>query len=210
LREWAHQRGAAGILETREGDTFGLSPEAACVLEDERHPAFGCGPFVSLPATPAVLPQLAEAFGTGIGLPYDAFGPEGAAGIERGISVADVERGACAALIAMAKAYPRSRFHGYDISQHALERARVFVDLPSDQSFGSVLESYQHLDMARAGRVVASGPAQAPWTTTVRASYASDPEPTVYQRPGHHFELACLAALRVVIALLVVRTRQPT
>jgi SAM-dependent methyltransferase len=154
VREWAYQQGAAGILETREGDTFGLSPEAACVLADERHPAFGCGPFASLPATLAVLPQLAESFGTGIGLPYDAFGPEGAAGIERGlapwlrsllvpvalpkvrdacarleqgISVADVGCGAGAALIAMAKAYPRSRFHGYDISQHALGRARANV-----------------------------------------------------------------------------------
>ena len=37
--------------------------------------------------------------------------------------VADVGCGAGVALVEMAKAFPASRFHGYDISRHALERA---------------------------------------------------------------------------------------
>src|SRR5690606_35601141 len=43
--------------------------------------------------------------------------------LEAGAKVADVGCGAGVALIEMAKAYPRSAFHGYDISRHALARA---------------------------------------------------------------------------------------
>jgi SAM-dependent methyltransferase len=40
-----------------------------------------------------------------------------------GAEAADVGCGAGVALIEMAKAFPRSRFHGYEISEHALARA---------------------------------------------------------------------------------------
>ena len=39
-----------------------------------------------LPQTMAVLERLPEAFASGLGLPYDAFGPEGARGVERGFA----------------------------------------------------------------------------------------------------------------------------
>jgi SAM-dependent methyltransferase len=85
-----------------------------------------------------------------MGLDYDALGPGGARGIERGLApwfrallvpvvlprvegvverltagarVADVGCGAGVALLAMAEAFPASEFHGYDISRFALERA---------------------------------------------------------------------------------------
>ncbi len=150
VREWLHQQGAARLLEHRGDGRFALSPEGEAVLAREDHPAFGAGFFSSLPQTVAVAERLPEAFRTGIGLPYDALGAEGARGIERGLApwfrallvplclprveglvksleagaeVADVGCGAGVALIEMAKAYPRSRFHGYEISRHALERA---------------------------------------------------------------------------------------
>jgi 2-polyprenyl-3-methyl-5-hydroxy-6-metoxy-1,4-benzoquinol methylase len=150
VREWLHAQGAAGILTHQGGERFALSPEGDAVLADENHPAFGCGMFSSLPQTIAVVDALPEAFRSGVGLDYDAFGPEGARGVERGFApwyrallvpfalprvpgvVASLERGArvadvgCGggvALIEMAKAFPRSEFHGYDISQHALDRA---------------------------------------------------------------------------------------
>jgi 2-polyprenyl-3-methyl-5-hydroxy-6-metoxy-1,4-benzoquinol methylase len=150
LREWLHQQGAAGVLEHRGEGRFALSEEGRAVLADERHPAFGAGFFSHLPQTLAVAERLPEAFRSGVGLPYDAFGPEGARGIERGLSpwfrallvpfalprvpgvvaalergvqVADVGCGTGVALIEMAKAFPRSEFHGFDISSHALERA---------------------------------------------------------------------------------------
>jgi ubiquinone/menaquinone biosynthesis C-methylase UbiE len=181
VREWLHAQGAAGILEYQGDGRFTLGPEAELVLAQESHPAFGCGMFSSLPATIAVVDALPEAFRTGVGLDYDAFGPDGARGIERGfapwfrallvpfalprvpdvvpmlergVRVADVGCGAGVALIEMAKAYPQSQFHGYDISQHALERAEAnrieaglrnvsFHDprkepLPADESFGFV------------------------------------------------------------------------
>jgi len=43
--------------------------------------------------------------------------------LERGARVADVGCGAGVALLEMARAFPASRFHGYEISHHALSRA---------------------------------------------------------------------------------------
>jgi 2-polyprenyl-3-methyl-5-hydroxy-6-metoxy-1,4-benzoquinol methylase len=150
IREWLHQQGAAGVLEYCGKDRFELSPEGQAVLADENHPAFGAGFFTQLPAQLAVTEKLPEAFKTGLGLPYDALGPEGARGIERGLApwfrallvphalprvdgivarleagvqVADVGCGAGVALLEMAKAFPASKFHGYELSNHALSRA---------------------------------------------------------------------------------------
>ena len=117
---------------------------------DENHPAFGAGFFSHLPQQIAVVEKLPEAFRTGVGLPYDAFGPEGAQGIERSFApwfrallvpfalpklpgvverlrdggrAADVGCGAGVALLEMAKAFPKADLHGYEISQFALARA---------------------------------------------------------------------------------------
>jgi 2-polyprenyl-3-methyl-5-hydroxy-6-metoxy-1,4-benzoquinol methylase len=181
VREWLHAQGAAGILSHEGEGRFALSPEGEVLLADERHPGFGCGMFSHLPQTIAVVEALPDAFRTGIGLDYDAFGPEGARGVERGFApwyrallvpfalprvegvvaalergarVADVGCGGGIALLEMAKAFPRSEFHGYDISQHALLRAEenrraagvtnvAFHDprkepLPDDESFAFV------------------------------------------------------------------------
>lgn len=151
VREWLQGQAAAGLIDYKEG-RFALSPEAAMVLADENSPLFLAGGFCALPQQMAVLERLPESFKTGLGLPYDAFGPEGARGIERflapwfrtqlvpvalpkldgvvaklqaGAKVADVGCGGGVALIEMAKAYPRSAFHGYDISKHALARAEA-------------------------------------------------------------------------------------
>jgi 2-polyprenyl-3-methyl-5-hydroxy-6-metoxy-1,4-benzoquinol methylase len=151
LREWLYQQGAAGVLEHRGEERFALSAEGAAVLADESHPAFGAGFFAHLPQTLGVVEKLPEAFRSGVGLPYDAFGPEGAAGIERGFApwfrtmlvplavprlpgvadalraggtAADVGCGAGIAVLELAQAFPAATFHGYDISAHALARAR--------------------------------------------------------------------------------------
>ena len=152
VREWLRGQAAAQLIEYKGNGRFALSLEAGFVLAEENSPAFAAGGFHSLPQQFAVLERLPEAFKTGIGLPYDAFGPEGAVGIERflapwfrtflvpvalpaldgvptklsmGAKVADVGCGAGLALLEMAKAYPQSQFHGYDISKHAVERARA-------------------------------------------------------------------------------------
>lgn len=150
LREWLQQQGAAGLLRYHGEGRFELPAEGEAVLANEAHPACGIGFFAQLPALMAVAERLPEAFRTGVGLPYDAFGPEGAAGIERGLApwfrallvpfalprvpgaqalleqgarAADVGCGAGVAVLELARAFPRSEFHGYDISQHALGRA---------------------------------------------------------------------------------------
>jgi 2-polyprenyl-3-methyl-5-hydroxy-6-metoxy-1,4-benzoquinol methylase len=152
VREWMHQQGAAGVLAHRGDGRFELSPEGALVLAEESHPANGIGFFSQLPQMLAIAEKLPESFRTGLGLPYDALGPEGARGIERGLApwfrallvpfalprvpgaverlkegalVADVGCGAGVALLEMAAAFPNSHFHGYDISQHALARAEA-------------------------------------------------------------------------------------
>ena len=151
VREWLRAQAGAKLLDYKSDGRFELSLEGTFVLAEENSPAFAAGGFHSLPQQFAVLEQLPQAFKTGVGLPYDAFGAEGAVGVERflapwfraflvpvalprldgvvsklerGATAADVGCGAGVALIEMAKAYPKTNFHGYDISQHALSRAR--------------------------------------------------------------------------------------
>ena len=150
LREWLEGQAAAGLLEYKGNRQFELSAEAALVLSNENSPAFLAGGFCSLPQQMGVMERLPESFKTGLGLPYDAFGPEGARGIERflapwfqahlvpkalpaldgvvpkleaGAKVADVGCGAGVALLKIAEAFPHTDCHGYDISAHALARA---------------------------------------------------------------------------------------
>ena len=150
VREWLYNQAAAGLLEAEPGERFALSPEGRAVLAEESHPAFGAGMFSQLPKTLGTVERLRDSFKSGIGLPYDAFGPEGARGIERGFApwlrsflvpavigrvsglrarlesgarVADVGCGAGAALLVLAKAFPAARLHGYELSRHALARA---------------------------------------------------------------------------------------
>ena len=133
-----------------DDDTFYLSPEQTAVLATDNHPAFGMGMFHRLPQTMESLKRMPESFRTGIGHNYDSHGPEGAVGIERsfepwtnanlvsavlpaldgvtkildaGALIADVGCGAGGAVLLMAKAFPKSSFTGYEISQYALDRA---------------------------------------------------------------------------------------
>jgi 2-polyprenyl-3-methyl-5-hydroxy-6-metoxy-1,4-benzoquinol methylase len=153
VREWLRGQAAAGLLEYAGEGRFSMSPIAALVLANEQSPAFAAGAFAALPQQMSILERLLDSFATGIGLPYDAFGPEGAHGVEgmlgpwfrtmlvpialhqldgvtaklaAGAAVADIGCGSGVALIEMAKAYPRSQFHGYDISVHALARAERY------------------------------------------------------------------------------------
>lgn len=150
VREWLRGQAAAGLLDYAGDGRFALSPIGALVLANEQSPAFAAGAFAALPQQMAVLERLLESFASGLGLPYDALGPEGARGVEgmlapwfrtmlvpialprldgvsakleAGALVADIGCGAGVALIELAKAYPRSQFHGYDVSVHALARA---------------------------------------------------------------------------------------
>ena len=151
LLEWLRGQAAANLLESADGERFELTPVGAAVLADEGGSlAFAAGAFEGGRA-PDVVDALADAFRTGVGLSYDRLGPSAAHQTERslgpwarlalvpvivpaldgvaeqlsaGARVADVGCGAGVALLALATAYPASTFVGYDLSTHAVERAR--------------------------------------------------------------------------------------
>ena len=155
LLEWLRGNAAAELLESTDGDQFELTREGAAVLAHEEHSLlFAAGAFTA-PTDASVIDDLAESFRTGLGLPYDRLGPSGAhcterslgpwarvalvpqiipaldgvaTKLERGAKVADIGCGAGVALTALADAYPRSTFHGYELSRHALDRAQQHVD----------------------------------------------------------------------------------
>jgi 2-polyprenyl-3-methyl-5-hydroxy-6-metoxy-1,4-benzoquinol methylase len=154
LREWLQGQAAARILAYDAG-RFSLSPEMAIVLANEDSPYSVIGMFDNFPGKMAAAADVPASFRTGLGKTFDDRGADGAAAVERqlgvahrtmlvpvflpaldgvvakleaGASVADVGCGAGVALITMAQAFPASRFHGYDISDHALARARRHAD----------------------------------------------------------------------------------
>lgn len=198
--EWLRNQGAAKLVEYRGDGRFELTPEQASVLSDEANSVFFLGGiFNGLPGMMKVLDTLPESFRTGIGHPFDAQGEAGAHGVargfapwyrhmlvpvvlqgldgvtaklERGAKVADVGCGAGIALIEMAKAFPNSDFHGYELSKIALELAEknkaeagianvTFHDvrgeaLPSDGSFDFITTFDCLHDMTRPREVVAA------------------------------------------------------
>lgn len=153
VREWAYNQAAARMIVTVAGEgveRFALTPEAAAVLADPDHPAYGMGMFHRLPQTMRALEEMPHSFRSGVGHDYDSHGPQGAVGIERsfepwnrahllptvlpaldgvvdklraGARVADIGCGAGGAVLLMGEAFPASTFAGYDISRYALGRA---------------------------------------------------------------------------------------
>jgi 2-polyprenyl-3-methyl-5-hydroxy-6-metoxy-1,4-benzoquinol methylase len=160
VREWLRGNAAAELVRSDDGEHFALDDAGTAVLADEESSIFfAAGAFSSL-YDAQFADDLAESFRTGRGMPYDRRGPGGAHQTERslgpwarqalvpvivpaidglhdaltrGIAVADVGCGAGVALTALAKAYPASRFTGFELSRHALERAeRRAADLGLD------------------------------------------------------------------------------
>jgi SAM-dependent methyltransferase len=154
LHEWLRANAAADLLLSDDGDRFELTAVGAMVLtREEDSLQFAAGAFGPPPDT-ALVDDVVNAFRTGTGLSYDRHGPEGVHQTERmlgpwarlslvptivpalegvhgrlaaGTLVADVGCGAGVALMALAEAYPRSTFHGYELSRLAVERARARV-----------------------------------------------------------------------------------
>ena len=150
LREWLQGQAAAGVIEYKGDGRFELSPECAVLLTDENDLRYLGSHFDSLPRRIATAQQLPESFRTGLGQTWDGRGPDSAEETEQqfgnwhrqalvptalplldgaleklagGAKVADVGCGAGIALIEMAKAFPDSEFHGYEISEGAIARA---------------------------------------------------------------------------------------
>ncbi len=152
LFEWLRGQAAARLLNYHDEDRFELPAVGAAVLADEENSlSFAAGAF-SGQTPPSTVDKLVEAFKTGIGLSYEDLGPNAAHRTERmlgpwtrmelvpkilpaldnvvekleqGAVAVDVGCGGGVALFAMADAFPASEFHGYDPSQHAIDRCEA-------------------------------------------------------------------------------------
>lgn len=148
LLEWLRSQAAAGLIESPDGETFELTAAAGEVLANDTALTFA-GSALSPPRGPEIIDRLAESFQTGIGLTYDDLGPGEADHVERafgnwtahtlvpkfvpaveglvdrltaGARVADVGCGTGLALRLLAAEYPNSEFHGFELSQHAINK----------------------------------------------------------------------------------------
>jgi 2-polyprenyl-3-methyl-5-hydroxy-6-metoxy-1,4-benzoquinol methylase len=153
VREWLSSLAAAGYLEyDPRTSRFVLPKEYAPVLAEEGGPMFLGGVYQHLPGLVAPLERLMEVFRCGGGIRLDAYGEDFRVGMERisagwfenllvpqwipaihglqaklecGADVADIGCASGRALIAMARAFPRSRFAGYEVFAPFIARAKA-------------------------------------------------------------------------------------
>jgi len=152
VREWLGAMVVGGVVDhDPQADTYSLPSEHAAFLTRAAAPdnlaAFA--QYVGLLG--AVEDRIVECFKNGGGVPYSAYGrfqevmaedsgqsvlpalldrilplvPGAKAGLDEGIDVLDVGCGTGLALILMAKAFPVSRFRGYDIDGEAIARGNA-------------------------------------------------------------------------------------
>ena len=152
LREWLASQAAGGYITYDEkSNRFSLSEEQAFALANEDSPAYVPGAFEIALGSLAAVPRIADSFRTGAGMGWHEhvdsvfhgcekfFRPGYAAnlvsswipsldGVEEklqaGGRVADVGCGKGASTRLMAKAFPKSRFFGFDYHDKSIEAAR--------------------------------------------------------------------------------------
>ena len=152
VQEWLSSQAAGGYVTYDEKtNKFSLSAEQAFSLANEDSPAYLPGAFELALGSLAAVPRIADSFRTGAGMgwhEHDAsvfhgcekfFRPGYAANLvsawipalhgmkeklETGARVADVGCGKGASTILMAKAFPKSRFFGFDYHDKSIEGAR--------------------------------------------------------------------------------------
>lgn len=155
LREWLNAQAAGGyVLYHAVSDTYELTREQALLLADEESPVFIPHAW-NVPASMWLdEPKTLEAFRTGKGVAWGehdgrlhcgvaAFYRNGyraslvqewlpaldgvVARLQRGIRVADVGCGHGHSTLLMAKAFPNSRFYGYDVHAASIAEARALA-----------------------------------------------------------------------------------
>ena len=155
LVEWLQSQAISGLL-TIDGtdvwsDRYDLAPGVRETLIEPENPFFAGGLAAIAPAVGRAFPLLVDAFRTGAGVPYSAYGPEAVGAQEalnrpayvnslvtewvpaipglhdvlsRGARVADVGTGAGWSAIELANAYPATQVDGYDNDEDSIARAR--------------------------------------------------------------------------------------
>jgi len=155
VREWLASQAAGGYITYDEkAGTFSLSQEQAFTLADEGSPAYLPGAFELALGSLAAVPRIAESFRSGAGMGWHEhsegvfhgcekfFRPGYAANLvtnwipalhgvneklKAGARVADVGCGKGASTLLLAKAYPKSRFFGFDYHDKSIEAAREYA-----------------------------------------------------------------------------------
>ncbi len=151
LREWLASQAAGGYIDYDEKtNKFSLNAEQAFTLANEDSPAYLPGAFELALGSLAAVPRIADSFRTGAGMGWHEhedgvyhgcekfFRPGYAANLvsswipalqgvkeklEAGGKVADVGCGKGASTILMAKAFPQSRFYGFDYHDKSIDAA---------------------------------------------------------------------------------------
>jgi SAM-dependent methyltransferase len=158
LRDWLQAQAVSGLLDIDGTDPatarFALADGAGPVLVDETSPAYLGGLPDVLAATGSVLPLLVDAYRTGTGVPYAAYGPDAVTGqsalnrpafvnglvsewlpqlpdvlarlqdTTRPARVADLGCGAGWAAIELAKAFPHVHVDGRDNDEASIALGR--------------------------------------------------------------------------------------
>lgn len=161
LREWLEHQTVSGYLEVDEVSAparerrYSLPTEYVALLVEPENPYYmaAVGPVMLGSVRP--IDQLVEAYRTGAGVPYEAYGPDMVCGIAAfnrptfmnsigqdwipampdvhaalqrpGARVADIGMGMAWSSIAIAKAYPNAIVDGYDLDEASVNGARENV-----------------------------------------------------------------------------------
>jgi SAM-dependent methyltransferase len=151
LREWLASQAAGGYINYDDNTKkFSLTEEQAFTLADENSPAYLPGAFQLALGSLGAVPRIAESFRTGAGMGWHEhdedvfhgcekfFRPGYAANLvsswipalhdvkaklDSGARVADVGCGKGASTILLAKAFPKSKFFGFDYHDKSIEAA---------------------------------------------------------------------------------------
>jgi 2-polyprenyl-3-methyl-5-hydroxy-6-metoxy-1,4-benzoquinol methylase len=152
-REWLEEQAVAGIVHVDPENRFSLPAAHAEVLTDADSTNFLAPLALGVVSVASVMPELMEAFRTGGGVPYEAYGADMRSSIADGnrpgflnllgtqwfpsiaeldarlraeppARVADIGCGTGWSSIGIAKAYPKVMVHGLDIDGASIEQAR--------------------------------------------------------------------------------------